>query len=542
MGIFSGLSGSFLAGASERISANWKEDREKMEAKINKKTQLFYDDAKTARDARRAEKKTVKQQFESALAVLGNDPNAGAVAEAMARLTPEQFAETKATLEKVRAEAEAKGTGTSLSELGYASAGTAAYGTGELVGATKKFTGSSDDAVKRIMGTFEGTNVGVKPEENKALQKGFLKHVGGLSTAGITSEAQREAAEQLGVSPEELRALTGPGDAFTTGIAPRMAGVSLGAVDPSVRMSLQSDALKIRGQDQSFEIGKGTLAGQAQEREVRQLTIDEAIKNKEIITIGDQTGTMAEIMKREEILAKQVLRDQATIGSKMNATDRNTLSKAVLGVVDVLEPDGTAFVDAQYGRVYRPSGARAAQGSLAIQIGGILKSNALANVRLRTGDSIDDGRMDGPEDQRFNGANFYLQTQNSMLEILTDIDKDGIDGYVSPYKSVIDAANRKNPGIGDEMLGKIREGAGFGEPLRDGQISDAQWGATSTIDNMEDRVRAVITENFEALGLTNAEENDNFYRLVNAALGDGEVNPTTISKAVRRASAQTRNE
>ena len=104
MGIFSGLSGAFLAGATERVSANWKESREKMEAKINKKTQLFYDDAKTARDARRTEKKAVKQQFEDALAVLGNDPNAGAVAEAMARLTPAQFAETKATLMKVRAE------------------------------------------------------------------------------------------------------------------------------------------------------------------------------------------------------------------------------------------------------------------------------------------------------------------------------------------------------------------------------------------------------------------------------------------------------
>ena len=32
MGIFSGLSGAFLAGATEKISANWKEDREKMEA------------------------------------------------------------------------------------------------------------------------------------------------------------------------------------------------------------------------------------------------------------------------------------------------------------------------------------------------------------------------------------------------------------------------------------------------------------------------------------------------------------------------------
>jgi hypothetical protein len=542
MGIFSGLSGSFLAGASERISANWKEDREKMEAKIAKKTQLFYDDAKIARDARRAEKKAVKGQYEDALLVLGDDPNAGAVAEALARLSPERYKETMATLTKVRAEAAVKNTGTSLSELGYASAGTAASGSGELVGVTEKFTGSSEDAVKRIMGTLDNSNVGVNPEEKNSLQKGFLKHIGGISTAGITSEAQREAAEQLGVSPERLRALTSPGDAFTTGIAPQIKGVNLGAIDPSVRMGLQSDALKIRGQDQQFEIGKGTLEGQEQDREVRQLTIDEATKNKEIITIGDQTGTMAEIMAREEILAKQVLRDQATIGSKMKATDRNTLSKAVLGVVDVLEPVGTAFVDTQYGRVYRPSGARAAQGSLAIQIGGILKSNALANVRLRTGDSIDDGRMDGPEDQRFNGANFYLQTQNSMIEILTDIDKDGIDGYVSPYKSAIDAANRKNPGIGTEMLEKITEGAGFGEPLRDGQISEAQWGATSTIDNMEDRVRAVITENFEALGLTNAEENDDFYRLVNLALGDGEVNPTTISKAVRDASAQTRNE
>lgn len=554
MGIFSGLSGAFLAGATERVSANWKENREKMEAKIAKKTQLFYDDAKTARDARRAEKKTVKQQFEDALAVLGNDPNAGAVAEAMARLTPEQFAETKATLIKVRAEADVKGTGTDLRSLGYigtdpeatkASEQAAGLGITMPQAQTEKFTGSSDDAVKRIMGTFEGTKVGVDPKENKTLQQGFLKHIGGLSTGAITSEAQREAAEQLGVSPEELRALTSPGDAFTTGIAPRIAGVSLGAVDPSVRMGMQKDALGLDVQRGQLDVQAGTLEAQNLRRQVDEITLEEAQKNQEIITIGDQTGTMDDIIKREGVLAQQVLRKQAEIGSKMTATDRNVLSNAVLGFTEVLEPNGVAFTTTQNnGRVYLPAGDRAAQGALAINLANILRSRALDNVRMRPGDSIDDGRMDGPEDQQFQGANYYLETKNSMIEILEDINKDGTDNYSSPFKAALDEAELKTPGVGRNMLAKIREAAGFGEATPNNNMEQSTWDGTSGIDNMDTRVRTAVEESFDQLGLTDeiiTDANaDSFYSLVNIALraSGGEYNPESISNAVRTALAQ----
>lgn len=41
MGLFSGLTGSFLAGATERVSANWKEDREKWKLRLLRKRNCF---------------------------------------------------------------------------------------------------------------------------------------------------------------------------------------------------------------------------------------------------------------------------------------------------------------------------------------------------------------------------------------------------------------------------------------------------------------------------------------------------------------------
>ena len=521
MGIFSGLSGAFLAGATERVSANWKEGREKMEAKINKKTQLFYDDAKTARDARRAEKKAVKQQFEDALAVLGNDPNAGAVAEAMARLTPEQFAETKATLMKVRAEASSKGMGTDLRSLGVISdtpeiekVAFADPATGIVPDTISKFTGSSDDAVKRIMGTFEGTKVGVDPKENKTLQQGFLKHVGGLSTAGITSEAEREAAEQLGVTPERLRALTGDGDAFTSGVAPKMAGVSLGATDPTIR----------RG----FEAEDRTAAAAAQQLELLTVQIDNARITNEDLKVSNKPYTMTYGGEEFEGSAKQhaarldaitkkqnfdIAEEARRLGKPLAIGEINTFNKALSTFTGVLGDNTLIFNNAS--NMYVPSSQTKEDGMLALVIGNAYRAQEQAGLRMQPNQSILDLTAQ------------YLEPSKPAGDILTSIrEAEGADGYVqgstttaSPY---LNALNRATEAVRTTMRGKIERLAGVtggADDIADSAADVAWASATENSTNRTQQVQNLILELGIPTRTSNASEYEQLVARVVGALG-----------------------
>ena len=221
MGLFSGLtdvlkSGDFYAGAATKISDTWEKEKEEQSKILQKLVTKTFDDGKVLRDNKREKNKRTKEQYEAALMLFGSDPNVGAVADAMARLSPTQYETTVESIKSARATAEARGTGASLKDLGYitGTTGTADPSSGELVGVglTEKFTGSSEDVVKRIMGTLENTNVGVDPKEKDTLKKSFLRRVGGLSTEDLSSEARRAAAEQLGISVEQLTALqTGEG-------------------------------------------------------------------------------------------------------------------------------------------------------------------------------------------------------------------------------------------------------------------------------------------------------------------------------------------
>ena len=521
MGIFSGLSGAFLAGATERVSANWKESREKMEAKINKKTQLFYDDAKTARDARRAEKKAVKQQFEDALAVLGNDPNAGAVAEAMARLTPEQFAETKATLMKVRAEASSKGMGTDLRSLGVISdtpeiekVAFADPATGIVADTISKFKGDSDDAVKRIMGTFEGTKVGVDPKENKTLQQGFLKHVGGLSTAGITSEAEREAAEQLGVTPERLRALRGEGDAFTSGVAPKMAGVSLGATDPTIR----------RG----FEAEDRTAAAAAQQLELLTVQIDNARITNEDLKVSNKPYTMTYGGEEFEGSAKQhaarldaitkkqnfdIAEQARRLGKPLAIGEINTFNKALSTFTGVLGDNTLIFNAAS--NMYVPSRDTKDAGLLALVIGNAYRAQEQAGLRMQPNQSILDVTAQ------------YLEPSKPAGDILTSIrEAEGADGYVqgstttaSPY---LNALNRATDAVRTTMRGKIERLAGVTGGAEDtaDSAADAAWAsATENSTNRTQQVQNLILELGIPTRTSNASEYEQLVARVVGALG-----------------------
>ncbi len=548
MGLFSGLTGSFLAGATERVSANWKEDREKMEAKIAKKTQLFYDDAKLARDKRREEKKAVKQQFEDALGVLGNDPNAGAVAEAMARLTPEQFAETKATLIKVRAEASSKGMGTDLRSLGVISdspemeklvgtqkaVGYVDPATGARPDTISKFTGSSDDAVKRIMGTFEGTKVGVDPKENKNLRQGFLKHVGALSAAGVTSEAEREAAEQLGVTPERLRALRGEEDAFTSGVAPQMAGVNLGVIDPTIRREFES-------QDQAAALAEEQLEGaglrniatvleiEALERDATPYVMTYPDGTTENLTFKQHKEKFEAIKLSEDAALKKKIRESGREPKNNELTEINKALDTVTGsLADGLKFDGNL-------NEFTVLEVKDNMQVLARTLGSIFKSREKPALRIEEGRSVVSASAPY-ENPAFSANKIYdniLAAQNN-------------EGESSPY---LNAIRRTDDETRVQMLQRIAKLAGKDEnslidPKKDGPDApgnkqDKAWQEHTQQPRFADRdfnyqVKGFITKQGIAIPQQAKAEYNRFIEKVEKELGDGPITGSSLQTAINR--------
>ena len=277
MGIFSKLASSdFVAGAATKIGDNWEKQKAEQSKTLQELVLRTFTEGKVLRDNQREKNKRTKEQYEDALSLFGSDPNAGAVADAMARLSPTQYATTVESIKSARATAEAKGTGADLRSLGIISetpemkkALLADPATGIVPDTISKFTGSSEDVIKRIMGTLENTNVGVDPKEKDTLKKSFLRRVGGLSTEDLSSEARRAAAEQLGISVEELSALqTGKG---YTGMAGPVAGVNLGITDPAAVREIEQAEV-------SFKLTKAQL--EKAEAEAKAATITLEIGNK----------------------------------------------------------------------------------------------------------------------------------------------------------------------------------------------------------------------------------------------------------------------
>ena len=116
MGIFS-LAGAagFTGGLQKAID----EDKAKMFKKIEARTKLYTDDALAARKTRRERTALVRDQYNTATTLFGGDAYAGNLAESIAKLPPDQFAQVLKTYQEQKAVATAEGKPTDLVRLGY---------------------------------------------------------------------------------------------------------------------------------------------------------------------------------------------------------------------------------------------------------------------------------------------------------------------------------------------------------------------------------------------------------------------------------------
>jgi len=215
---------SFLGGFSQRMSENWKEDRDAMEVQIRDASNFYRTEGSRRLEERRERKNTLQQRFKTVKLLTGDTQYSKDIASAAIQLDDDSYTDFLARLKK---SADEVGTldATKLQELG-------------LIGAEFKPTDITvDTAVGNVMGVFDKSSVA----DTKTLgttAEGLRRHFGTLTPKEIERSAREQAASVLGVGAAELSAITSGdltfGDAST--------GVNLGIVDP-----LAQEAKEIRG-------------------------------------------------------------------------------------------------------------------------------------------------------------------------------------------------------------------------------------------------------------------------------------------------------
>ena len=268
MGIFS-LAGAagFTGGLQKAID----EDKAKMFKKIEARTKLYTDDALAARKTRRERTALVRDQYNTATTLFGGDAYAGNLAESIAKLPPDQFAQVLKTYQEQKAVATAEGKPTDLVRLGYIDPTVTESIKSDMVAdptgggvSTSDITAKGldinvDDAVDRVMGKFGGTSVAVDRREQETMRSALRKSFGSLSEADITTQSERDAAANLQMSVADFRKLVGPEGIRGTGAA--VPGVRLSSIiDPTTSLALQTAKAEL---DSTREKTKGEIASTA---------------------------------------------------------------------------------------------------------------------------------------------------------------------------------------------------------------------------------------------------------------------------------------
>lgn len=208
---------SFLGGFSQRMSDNWKEDRDAMEVQIRDASNFYRTEGSRRLEERRKRKNALQQRFKTVKLLTGDTQYSKDIASAAIQLDDDSYTDFLARLKK---SADEVGTldATKLQELG-------------LIGAEFKPTDITvDTAVGNVMGVFDKSSV-ANTKTLGTTAEGLRRHFGTLTPKEIERSAREQAAGVLGVGAAELSAITSGdltfGDAST--------GVNLGIVDPQAQ-------------------------------------------------------------------------------------------------------------------------------------------------------------------------------------------------------------------------------------------------------------------------------------------------------------------
>ena len=520
MGIFSLAGAAGFVGGLEKAIA---EDKEKMFKKIEARTSLFTTDALEARKKRRDRTQQVRDQYDTASRMFGGDEFAGNLAESVAKLTPEKFSEFLKTYETVKADAKQEGRRTSLSALGYIEPISERIQTDMVVDPTgmgvstsditaRKLAVDSDAAVNRIMGVVDNTDVGVDKTENESMRSALRKSFGSLSDEDIASEAEREAAANLRMSVKEFRRLTS--DEGITGTSGAVPGVQIGAVsDPTIVLDLQAKKQAAKASEKQLDL----LNVQIDNAKITNTGLEEANFQYSMTYGGEEfTGSAKQHAARLDAITKKqnfdIAEEARRLGKPFAIGEINAFNKSLSTFTGVLGDNTLIFNAAS--NMYVPSRQTEEAGMLALVIGNAYRGQQQAGLRMRPNQSILDLTAQ------------YLEPSKPAGDILTSIrEAEAAEGYVegstdtaSPY---LNALNRATVTVREAMLTKIERLAGVVEPPPEATLElTNQWDATSNIENLNQRLRAFITEaNIGSQLSSNIRSQDKYSDFINQAAG-----------------------
>ena len=219
---------SFLGGFSQRMSDNWKEDRDAMEVQIRDASNFYRTEGSRRLEERRERKNALQQRFKTVKLLTGDTQYSKDIASAAIQLDDDSYTDFLARLKK---SADEVGTldAKKLQELG-------------LIGAEFKPTDITvDTAVGNVMGVFDKSSV-ANTKTLGTTAEGLRRHFGTLTPKEIERSAREQAAGVLGVGAAELSAITSGdltfGDAST--------GVNLGIVDPQAQEAKEIRRLDLK--------------------------------------------------------------------------------------------------------------------------------------------------------------------------------------------------------------------------------------------------------------------------------------------------------
>ena len=279
----------------------------------------------------------------------------------------------------------------------------------------------------------------------------------------------------MGVTPERLRALTGDGDAFTSGVAPRMAGVNLGATDPTIRRGFEAE-------DRAAALAEEQREGAVLQNEATALEIKalERDATPYVMTYPDGTSENLTFKQHKEKFETIKLAEDAALKKKIRLSGREPKTNELTEINKALDTvtgslaDGLKF-DGNLNE-FTVLEVKDNMQVLARTLGSIFKSREKPTLRIEEGRSVVSASAPY-ENPAFSANKIYdniLAAQNN-------------EGESSPY---LNAIRRTDDETRVQMLQRIAKLAGKDE----NNLIDPKKDGPDTPENRQDEAWQTFLE------------------------------------------------